>query len=531
MEGVSEKAESNYGRRIWLAALVALLLLNAGLRLVRLQADSPSLAGPFRNVAPYKDEGEKAYEARNRVLFGQWQTHPADNFRFWRVQSPVWTYTLVLVFETLGVSYASLRLVSIFAALVVLAAGSRLLRRAGFQLGAIFWPVILGLNLYFLVYTRLGLMEPMMLAWVSLSAWFLAESQKKPGRFIPASLFFLAAIFTKQSALLFAPIWAGSGLRLLRPRQEQNPTGESRANLLALGAGGLIVALPCLLALLNPDFRALVDMNFRHGFHVTEEEEMTTAGGRLALIAASFSPENLWQGFFRTLPSASLFGIAWIISILRRAAKKREVQFFEWMLLTWFGIGRLAAVSTPHQVVRFHLFYFVPLSLLAAMSLERLWRARSAGPSGRWKLIAGRGLVAAALIYELLMTALPWAQWVKNPRYDLLDASRRLGEVLTEEEKSLGRTPVVIGEWAGPLSLENRMLLYYVKGPFNQSREQLQAFGITHLLESTNRYDPGAGRFAKLFPETYAPKQKVAELKVRGRELTLWRLPPQPAPY
>lgn len=128
------------------------------------------------------------------------------------------------------------------------------------------------------------------------------------------------------------------------------------------------------------------------------------------------------------------------------------------------------------------------------------------------------------------MTAVPWAQWVKNPRYDLYDTSIRLGQVLAAEEKSLGRKSVVIGEWAGPLCLENRMDLHYVKGSFNQSREQLRAFGITHLLESTNRYDPAAGRFAKLFPETYAQRQKLEEFKVRGRELVLWRVPPVPAP-
>ena len=512
MPAPSAGIESRSGRRLWLAGLLLLLLINLGLRLVRLPADSPSLPGYFRNVSPYKDEGEKAFEARNRVLFGQWQTHPADNFRFWQVQSPVWTSTLVLVFETLGVSYASLRLVSIFSALVILLAASLLLRRAGYPLGAVFLPLILGLNLYFLVYTRLGLMEPMMLAWLSLCALFLAASPARPLNFIWASIFFLAAVFTKQSALLFAPVWAGYGLWLLFSKRQ---TGM-------VIAGALIVMAPILLALLNPDFRALVDMNFRHGFHVTEEEEMTTAAGRLALIAGSFSLENLGQGFFLALPSASLFGIAWMISMLRRAAKRREVKFFEWMLLIWFLLGRLAAIATPHQVVRFHLFYFIPLSLLAALSLDWLWNATPFAP---WKKIAGRGLVVAALLYELAMTAVPWARWVENPRYDLFDASRRLGEVLAEEEKAQGRTPVVIGEWAGPLSLENRMLLYYVKGPFNQSREQLAAFGITHLLESTNRYDPAVGRFTKLFPETYAQKQKVAEFKVRGRELVLWRIP------
>ena len=60
---------------------------------------------------------------------------------------------------------------------------------------------------------------------------------------------------------------------------------------------------------------------------------------------------------------------------------------------------------------------------------------------------------------------------------------------------------------------------------FNGGRHQLEAFGVTHLLESTTRYDPAVGRYKKQHPEVYAQRILVAKFAVRTRHLKLWRVP------
>ena len=516
--------------------LIAFLLaVNAGVRLARLHADSPPLPNKFRNVAPYKDEGAKAHEARNRALFGAWQTNPRDNYRFWSTQAPVWTDSLYLWFRIFGVSYASLRVLSIVCALLTLLAGAVALHKAGFTTGALFFPVILGLNFYYLIFSRLGLMEPMVVLWLTLAAAFLAFSRNQAWNFIPATLFLLAGLLSKTSAFMFLPVWAAYALLLfLNKVQGPSPKRDKRIAIVfpALTAG-LLLAITSFF--LSPSFRSVAEMAFRHGFDLHEDIGQGAFMELLSNVVSSFLPVNLWRGYFMMLPSAALLGAGWALNIFWRAFKRQKVTDLEWICLAWFVIGRGAASAAPYQAVRFHLYYFAPLAILAAMAADHLWNLGTTVTTdnidqqrNRKKRVLGRGLVAALLTYELLMTAVPWLQWVTNPRYDIVSASRQLGKVLESEELETGRGPVVIGEWAGPLSLENNMILHYVKGPFNDQSEQLAAFGITHLLENQDRYDPAVGLFSKKFPEIYQQKRLVAEFRVRDRLLKLWRVPLPP---
>lgn len=500
--------------------LVLLLILNAGLRIVRLRSDSPALPNNFRNVAPYKDEGAKAHEARNKALFGSFQPHPADNYKFWSVQSPVWTYTLLIGFKVLGTSYASLRLLSVLFALITLAAGAVMLFRSGFSSGAIIFTAILGLNFYFLIFTRLGLMEPMVILWLALCAMMLVETRSDPRFFIPASLFLLAGIFTKPSALLFLPVWAGYLAWHLLTMRSAAKDGKKSLALIAISTA--IIFIPMAAAYTSHDFREFTGMSVRHGFHLTDGVSLTPLVERILRIGSSFAPKEIWRSFFMTLPCASILGTGWIAYMGYRALKRKQVSGLEWMLLFWFLIGRASATATPHQVMRFHLLYFFPISMMAAMAADRMWRTKAIG--SRKKAI--QTLVIAFVAYELVMTGVPWFKWVLNPRYDLVDASGSLGKILESEEDKLRIEPVVIGEWAGPLSLENDMVCHYVKGTFNMKREQLASFKITHLLESKDRYDHVAERFKKFFPQRYEQRKKVAEFPVRTRHLVLWRVAP-----
>ena len=509
--------------RLWLAVLLILLVCAAGVRLVRIEADAPPLPNQFRNVAPYKDEGEKAYEARNRVLFGDWQINPQDNFNFWHVQSPVWTYGLVAVFKTLGVGCAPMRLLSILCAMITLAAGAILLRREGHAEAALCFVAVLGFNFYYLFFTRLGLMEPMVIVWVTLMVLCLTESRHRPAWMIPATVLLVAGIFTKQSALLALPIWAGYLIAPVKGPSDISGKGKVRRSWPLLTACGLILALPLVLAILHPTYRALTVINFEHGFHLTRAAKAAPLITPLRNVLASLAPRELWRGYFMMLPAASILGMIWSGWIWWRALKRRPVSGLEWALLAWFIIGRAAAVVTSHQVVRFHLFYFAPLAALAALALEKLWRGSS---THVWNQRAGRLLVAGFLLYECLMTVVPWQNWARHPRYDLVQGSRLLGEKLAAEETELGRPPVLIGEWVGPLSLENTMRCHYVKAYYNQSAAQLAAFGITHLLENQDKDDPAITRFQRLFPEAYAARRPVADFRVRGRHLRLWRVPP-----
>lgn len=531
----SPEPAGEMSRKSFITVVAGLLILNAGVRLVCLHADSPPLPNKFRNVDAYKDEGEKAYEARNRLLFGSFQISPADNFRFWRPQSPVWTYGLLGWLELAGLSYARLRLFSILWAALTLAAGSFLLFRRGYLIGALLFPVVLGLNYYYLIFTRLGFMEPMVIALTALAAVCLAETAKRPALFFPATVFFLLAILTKQTALLFFPAWLGA-LLWLGYRRLRSPGPDHPRTVMILLASLVLFAAVGLALFFSPEYRELSAVNFRHVLFYREDLDADLVAKRVFYFVSAFAPGRLWRGFFKMLPAASLFGAGWMGFLAWRAVKRKSVSGMEWMLAAWLVLGRAAAMFSPTQVVRFHLFYFFPLAMMAALALDRLWtkspRSYPRAVSRPWRKRLFRGLVIGGVAYELAMTAGPWLHFAREPHYDLVENSRRLGRVLDREQARTGRVPAVIGELAGPLALENRMRCFYVKGAFNQSREQLAGLGITHLLETDTLIDFSVDRFKNLLPGPYAAREFVAEFQVRGRHLILWRVPTrEEAPY
>lgn len=140
-----------------------------------------------------------------------------------------------------------------------------------------------------------------------------------------------------------------------------------------------------------------------------------------------------------TLPCASILGTGWIAYMGYRALKRKQILGLEWMLLFWFLIGRASATATPHQVMRFHLLYFFPVSMMAAMAADRMWRTKAIG--SRKKAI--QTLVIAFVAYELVMTGVPWFKWVLNPRYDhVAERFKKFFPQRYEQRKKVAEFPV-----------------------------------------------------------------------------------------
>ncbi|OGP56206.1 MAG: hypothetical protein A2V67_04650 [Deltaproteobacteria bacterium RBG_13_61_14] len=500
--------------------IAVLLALNLGLRLFHLQADAPrSLPNGFRVSAAFRDEAAKSHESRNRALFGEWRTSPSDQYQYWRLQSPAWTYPLAGWFKLAGVGYLQLRLVSVAASLITLLLGCLILLRLGLCSGAKVFPVILGLNYYFIFITRLGLIEPTLYAWLMLAAYCLFRSEDRPAWFFGAGLAFLAAFFNKQSALYFLPVLLYAASALFRRSGKRQPGSSRRWFYLAAVVLILVVmALPWL----EPDYRLRILMNFRHGLHYPPDSQspllMQPAPLRtLRALAQAHSPQGLFQGFLAFHPAAALLGVAGLVHLGLRLVRGRRVAFAEKVLGLWWLLGWLAAAASPHLVVRFRLTEFIPLAILASLFAGRLLSgAFSPRPSARLQ----QALVAAVLAVELVVSGIPYLGWAAKPSYDLVSSSRKLGEVLQ------GQPAVVIGEWAGPLALENRIIYYYIKGGFNQSPEIIARLGITHLLETLNKPDPAVNRFRRLFPEVYAHRVALARFQVARYQLELSAVPP-----
>jgi 4-amino-4-deoxy-L-arabinose transferase-like glycosyltransferase len=495
-------------KTLWLALVMILLGLNLLTRLLWIRADAPiSLPNNFSIQDGFRDEAEKSHEARNWALFHEWKTSPADEFQFWIKQSPAWVYPLGLYFRILGVGYLQLRLFSVFFSLLSLGFLTFWAWKRGGPVPAIFMLIGLGLNFYFLLYSRIGLIEGMMNAWMVFAVFLFARSKDRPGLFLTAGILYLLSIFSKQSTLFFMPAFLLLGFYLLAGTNKGRPR---RALLILLGLALVLGAVA--VAMSSPEYRLRTLYNVRHGlqYHraATSWLMQLDPGYTLSNIISTFSPSALWEGFFGLHPSIALLGLAEIAAIIFMAVRRRKLDFELALILVWFVLARVYAIISPHRAVRFYLAEFYPLALLGSEFAGVYWK-------NKW----GRAAVILAVLIELGFSGYYYSNWLANRQYQLHDNSALLAKALS------GQDAVLIGELAGPFAMESRAKFYYVKRGFNQRPEQFRAFGINYLLETSNHYDVSVGRYKELFPENCAKRKPVAQFLIYDRLVNLYQIP------
>ncbi len=515
------------------AVLKTLIVLGflglVSIRFFHLNADPPlTFPNGWRAYEPFTDEAAKAYQARNRVLFGKWNTSELDQYRFWKVLSPVWCYPLFVWFKAFGVSYASLRLFSVFWFVIGMILIALVFARSPLKHAGVYAVLFYTLNFYLYIFSRLGLMETMLNTFLLLAFCLLVMSARKKWLFPLSLLAFLAAYFLKQNALLLAPVFLvgyffafGSPLR--------KSFWKSPANYASLALALVILGLLIYLEH-DPTYRLYTMMNLRHGYGLPPDRSRMWMVIRPDFLRASFlyhlSPVGWWQTYFALDPVAGGLGLAELIFIIYIFLKRREANAVEILALVWLISFRILLSVSSARVERFWLPELPALIILAGASLGRIHEFLSrefARPVGT---VIVSIIIAASCAYNFNYGL----QWFSHPRYEMIEAGKKL-------DRALGDQPaVVIGKWAGPLLLGSRRQYYYVKNIFNRSPEQLESFHITHLLlgdvpllvrsQSELSSDPYLNSFSSAFPQAFEQKALSAQFKFYDGELHLYKVHP-----
>jgi 4-amino-4-deoxy-L-arabinose transferase-like glycosyltransferase len=156
------------------AAAIILVMLFTGMRLVHINADAPQ--NLTISAASYTDEGFKTYDARNHALFGDWKWTPEDEYDGWSVKSPLTALPYALIFRQFGVSYASIRVLSVFyAAVTMLLLFAFLVRNYG-RLTGLIGLVLFGTNYFTAMFNRLGMFESHLICYIMLSICGFSEA-------------------------------------------------------------------------------------------------------------------------------------------------------------------------------------------------------------------------------------------------------------------------------------------------------------------------------------------------------------------
>jgi 4-amino-4-deoxy-L-arabinose transferase-like glycosyltransferase len=317
--------------------LLATIVVALALRAVFPLSDPPWLS-PIGIT--WHDEGVWAHNARNKVLFGQWQL---DQWNPMYV-SPVFTGLEYLSFSAFGVGLWQARVVSIVAGLVAtfaLAIGLRAMATPGVALTG---ALLLAVNFTWVMYSRVALLEATMVtalvaAWACYSR---ADSNWRWG--IGAALFGLLGFFTKASAAFFLialgldACWVG--WQAWRSRTD---------GAVAPSVSGAIAT-----------FAVLGVGTFVYG------SRRSSMGLGALVDRASWFP--VVHGFFARqwlLGVASLCGLAAILVRYRRAGSGER------LLVLWFLLGAFELVLHDLGNERRYVFLIPPMICLAALLLIR----------------------------------------------------------------------------------------------------------------------------------------------------------------
>jgi len=509
-----------------LILLALVVLLGAGMRIVHLGADSPTtFPNGYSSTAPVKDEAAKCFAARNKALFGSFTTRPADDYRYWEILSPFWTWTMYGWLKLAGVSYERARMAAVMWSVLTIVLAYLILadkdRRA-----ALFSAALFAVNFYAVVFGRLALLETPVNALLLLAFAFQARAVKNPLMLAPASAAWLCAWLTKQSAAVYLPVLVLGGLYVLLYAQDSD--GKRRALGAAFVALAIIAAGLCFASW---DYRLRTVMNFRHAMDFQPDPSylwMRVSLQRTLSAVADNLSVDLVRGYLAMMPVAAPLALMEAVLIGWALLRRKEADALSVFALAWWLAARVVLTLQGQKFVRFYLIEVPPSVILAGLAAARLMvyqRSRS-----RLASAALIGMLAAGAACHLV----PWGLWVLESPREIERAGRQLGALIGE------RPAAVVGEWAGPLTFETGYKSYYLKSVFNRTSEHASALGITHLLETKRgvegaETDPAARRIIKFFPSAYDDKKKLGEIVMwegedREAVLSLYEISLEAAP-
>lgn len=507
------------GRRIALSFVahhrlllgVVLIFAFFALRLAYITADPPMrLPNYVRVYEFFTDPPAKSYEARNWALFGQWATAPTDNYQFWRLQAPVWVYTLAGFYRVFGVGYLQMRVFSTICAATGLAA---MLVFAARKLRG--WPYFLAgsfitFNFYYVIFSRSGLLETMLNTFVILTVLFLYLAQERLVWILAAMWTLVLAFLTKQTGLYLLPVALVAGtMAYVRALRRGAPLWLR----VAPPAQALAIAAGMAWYVFRPAYWRTVAWNYGHmlfdkgGLDHVEIERfpLFTALGRL------FSVDTWDQGFFSLFPVIGLLALIEVVRVLYMGIRRRRFDRWEVLVVAWAASSFGVLLLTPFLWVHYRLILFPPVALLTASLFHTLFRQP-------W-MARRRGLVhliaAGTLGLELLVHGTWLANVYLHRTYLMRDATRVIRKYVGNEGA------VFAGMWAGPLVFDTKNKYYYIKDFFNSTPEGIAGLRLTHVL-NVDKLDLTNGILWRMYPGAMKTREELVDFDLRGHTVKLF---------
>ena len=502
------------------ALIAALVVAYVAVRLLFLRADPPfAMFHGWHLRELLVEPVAKASEARNFGIFGSFKPNPADNYGFWRPQSPVWVDSLGLFFRVFGAGYAPLR---IYATLVCAAGLWALLALTSRRLGVLA-AALTGFFLVFdhvgILYERSGLIEPVVAALILVAYDALDRAREKVTWLLVAEVVALAAFFAKQAAVVaFVPLLVCSILALVDARGVARPRVARAA---VLGAAAVLLGVLAY-GVTRPEYQRVLTWDYgnvmlgRGGFQPIALDDLDK-GSVFANLDILKERAGVAARIFLFTGPLALIEIGRVFYGL---ARRRPVDRARLLFALHAVCTAAIIIATKPTNVRFLLLLSAPFAFLSASLLSSLWARLAAGPRP-----ALRRLVLVVPAAFLAFHAYQWGLFAVHRTYHVTEAAARV-------TASVGDRPdaVIIGFWSAPIVFDTRYQHYYVKPGFNDTRSRLDALKPTHFIFFTKDGDPSKEIVKRRDRPLFEGATRLWTSSIHHRGIAFYKAPEAPAP-
>jgi 4-amino-4-deoxy-L-arabinose transferase-like glycosyltransferase len=539
--------------------------------MVHLSADPPATLSD--SAGPYGDPGGYAINARNKVVFGQWELDRLNPMYI----SLIPHFMTYLSFRLFGVGIAQMNLVPIFFCCLILVLLYLIVKKMfGSSMGLVA-VYLLGISYLFIMYSRIANRIMPMIFFLVLSLFFFQKGTKKREWFFFAGLSSLLALISKGVCLyILSAFFLGFLVYLvlnMNLKQSLLPLSYFIFGFSAACAIWIVfVYIPY-----GYMFKSIADINIQF------------------LIPPKSIPKMLEHFWTRpsllldNMPVISLLAFfSSLILVYRLIHKPKSVNLIECLMIVWFIAGfayfsiiyqRVTRHFIPqifpmvflsatfiHDFLRSHritrpkkfrqlfglaLFFWLlfPISMILKQNLEKLpkslsniWMATgllgiltlvvtllffllmklwpkgfeiSLSPSLKKAIVLG--LLAAVLFFN----GTKYLAWALKPQFKLKQTSTDLGMAFDQA--------VISGLWAPVVCLENKHRAHEsYPGYVNDEKDFLEKFQITHVFASTFFGGLENNYYWQNFPEAMKGAKLLAKYPIWKGFVLLYDLNPTP---
>lgn len=451
----------------------------------------------------------KSHEARNWALFGSFHLNPADNYQFWRLQSPFWVYPLAGFFKSFGVGYPQLRT---FSSLYSALGFGTLLWLAFRYLSArtcVLFGLLMLLDGIYVQFSRSGLIEPAVSTWSAVVVLAVIRSRTQPAFILVALGAFAIAFFTKQAAVHVAPaLLLGLVLSQIGSAAE---AGKQRKWLVAGAAFGSVLLAVCAFYATSPAYTRALAYNVTTHLGGVEAHSGRVIGTGSSYMERALDPQR-YEQMLSIMPLTAPLALCTALGIAIVYVRRRRIELAQVVVVLWFVGAWCAVLALAQSTFRYWSLVVPPAALTAAIGLQAAIDWVATRVRVRHLVPAMVALVAAG---QLAFHAATFRSYITRPRYSHRDAARAVMREIGD------RQAVIVGIRAPIVVLGTPYVNYVVRSGFNSKRAVLQELGVTHLLALDSR-DISASKLKAAFPGLLKGIEPVLDLKFERTRLKLY---------